>query len=131
MNRNFGTIFDPVLPEPNRIYGLLNLSNNYLCTFRVTLTFTHLPSLPNHIKHNTFFSPQQQSVLQARRFDRVAQRNVVLCNTDCWCGEKKVLAMNTQQESTLKHIKHVELLLLPNVERFFPSVNSRRTGCPQ
>ena len=29
-------------------------------------------------------------------------RNVVLCNTDCWCDEKKVLAMNTQQEPTLK-----------------------------
>ena len=26
VNRNFGTIFDPVLPEPNRIFGLLNLS---------------------------------------------------------------------------------------------------------
>ena len=25
-NRNFDTIFDPVLPEPNRIFGLLNLS---------------------------------------------------------------------------------------------------------
>ena len=25
------------------------------------------------------------------------------CNTDCWCGEKKVLAMNTQQEPTLKY----------------------------
>ena len=25
--RNFDTIFDPVLPEPNRIFGLLNLSN--------------------------------------------------------------------------------------------------------
>ena len=24
-----------------------------------------------------------------------------LANTDCWCGEKKVLAMNTQQEPTL------------------------------
>ena len=28
VNRNFDTIFDPVLPEPNRIFGLLNLSNN-------------------------------------------------------------------------------------------------------
>ena len=27
VNRNFDTIFDPVLPEPNRIFGLLNLSN--------------------------------------------------------------------------------------------------------
>ena len=27
INRNFDTIFDPVLPEPNRIFGLLNLSN--------------------------------------------------------------------------------------------------------
>ena len=35
-----------------------------------------------------FFSSHQQSVL--------------LCNTDCWCDEKKVLAMNTQQEPTLK-----------------------------
>ena len=26
VNRNFDTIFDPVLPEPNRIFGLLNLS---------------------------------------------------------------------------------------------------------
>ena len=26
LNRNFDTIFDPVLPEPNRILGLLNLS---------------------------------------------------------------------------------------------------------
>ena len=50
---------------------------------------------------------------KARRFDRVAPailkwlgqpgRNVVPCNTDCWCGEKKVLAMNTQQEPTLKN----------------------------
>ena len=30
VNRNFDTIFDPVLPEPNRIFGLLNLSN--MCT---------------------------------------------------------------------------------------------------
>ena len=28
VNRNFDTIFDPVLPEPNRIFGLLNLSIN-------------------------------------------------------------------------------------------------------
>ena len=28
VNRNFDTIFDPVLPEPNRIFGLLNLSNS-------------------------------------------------------------------------------------------------------
>ena len=27
VNRNFDTIFDPVLPEPNRIFGLLNLSS--------------------------------------------------------------------------------------------------------
>ena len=27
VNRNFDTIFDPVLPEPNRIFGLLHLSN--------------------------------------------------------------------------------------------------------
>ena len=27
VNRNIGTIFDRVLPEPNRIFGLLNLSN--------------------------------------------------------------------------------------------------------
>ena len=27
VNRNFDTIFDPVRPEPNRIFGLLNLSN--------------------------------------------------------------------------------------------------------
>ena len=39
----------------------------------------------------TFFSPHQQSVLQG----------TAPCNTDCWCGEKKVLAMNTQQEPTL------------------------------
>ena len=37
---------------------------------------------------NTFFSSHQQSVLQS--------------NTDCWCDEKKVFAMNTQQEPTLK-----------------------------
>ena len=29
VNRNFDTIFDPVLPEPNRIFGLLNLSNEF------------------------------------------------------------------------------------------------------
>ena len=29
-NRNFDKIFDPVLPEPNRIFGLLNLSNEVL-----------------------------------------------------------------------------------------------------
>ena len=28
VNRNFNTIFDPDLPEPNRIFGLLNLSIN-------------------------------------------------------------------------------------------------------
>ena len=32
-------------------------------------------------------------------------RNVVPCNTDCWCGEKKVSAMNTQQEPTLRDQK--------------------------
>ena len=34
---NFDTIFDPVLPEPNRIFGLLNLSNiTHLCIHRTT-----------------------------------------------------------------------------------------------
>ena len=32
VNRNFGTNFDPVLPEPNRIFGLLNLSNKLSCS---------------------------------------------------------------------------------------------------
>ena len=32
VNRNFDTIFDPVLPEPNRIFGLLNLSINRIDT---------------------------------------------------------------------------------------------------
>ena len=50
------------------------------------------------ILFNTFFSPHQQSVLQGTTFRpgcpshfQVSGRNVVPCNTDCWCGEKKVL----------------------------------------
>ena len=39
-------------------------------------------------------------------------RNIVLCNTDCWCVEEKVLAMNTQQEPPLKQGKRCPLLAL-------------------
>ena len=35
VNRNFDTSFDPVLPEPNRIFGLLNLS--ITCTIDFTV----------------------------------------------------------------------------------------------
>ena len=34
-------------------------------------------------------------------------RNVVLCQTVCWCGETNILAMNTQQEPTLKRVTFV------------------------
>ena len=42
VNRNFDTIFDPVLPEPNRIFGLLNLSiNTHTDTQTHTQTHRH------------------------------------------------------------------------------------------
>ena len=47
---------------------------------------------------NTFFSPHQQCKAH-----------------DCWCGEKKVLAMNTQQEPTL--IKYMKFLNDEGVEK--------------
>ena len=40
---------------------------------------------------NTLFPPHQQSVFQSTTF-----------RPDCWCGGKRVLAMNTQQEPPLK-----------------------------
>ena len=53
---------------------------------------------------NTFFSSHQQSVW--------------LCNTDCWCDEKKVLAMNTQQEPTLKLCDRVIIHISDKLSHF-------------
>ena len=49
VNRNFDTIFDPDLPEPNRIFGLLNLSNMSTSTFSKagnSITLVPVDSLP-------------------------------------------------------------------------------------
>ena len=56
VNRNFDTIFDPVLPEPNRIFGFLNLSNVrllYVCLlYDVCLLCARRFRLPSlHILH--------------------------------------------------------------------------------
>ena len=51
----------------------------------------------NKKKSNAFFSSHQQSVLQS---------------TDCWCDEKQVLAMNTQQEPTLEEEIHLKAAII-------------------
>ena len=43
VNRNFNTIFDPVLPEPNRIFGWLNLSNGLHENVIVDMKLPHSP----------------------------------------------------------------------------------------
>ena len=46
-------------------------------------------------------------------------------NTDCWCDEKKVLAMNTQQEPTLKLGC---ILLCQTAGQILPQVLRERTS---
>ena len=56
VNRNFDTISDPVLPEPNRIFGLLNLSIYYRFTITdlpITLrTKWERKKKQSHLLHN-------------------------------------------------------------------------------
>ena len=78
VNRNFDTIFDPVLPEPNRIFGLLNLSikkvkfDGARCPFSTFLRLQgdHHCACAQKWCHFSFFSKSFQTKKKLRLYDQ-------------------------------------------------------------